>query len=450
MSLLKSLEAFLGRSTQRAIQREKPLIIAVVGSVGKSSTKQAIGAVLSVNEGEDKARISAKSYNNDLGVPLTVFGKPAPGRSLSRWLDLLWTAWATARGWKRIGSRLIVLEMGADHPGDLERLLKIAPPSIGVVSAITPEDTTLAPAHTANYPSIDALADENALLVKAIGPEGTVILNADDKRAFALRHETRAHVLTFGETDAADVRILQTKTTAEPGDYGARPTGIEVTLESLNCLLKLRIPSVFGRPIAYALAAAIAVGVSLDIPFENMEGISSAIEPMKGRTRIIPGIKHTTLLDDTYNASPIAVLSALRDLANLPLEPRQRRVACLGEMRELGPESQTLHRMVGAEAAKLGIDLLVSCGTLAHAMAEGARANGMKEEQVIVFDDTPEAGKFLQDWIRPGDIVLAKASEGQRDSKGVRMERVIKELMAEPQRASELLVRQEDAWMTRK
>jgi UDP-N-acetylmuramoyl-tripeptide--D-alanyl-D-alanine ligase len=213
------------------------------------------------------------------------------------------------------------------------------------------------------------------------------------------------------------------------------------------------LPHVYGTSVAYAYAAATAVSEALDVPFEQVNDFSAHFSPAKGRARIIPGIKHTTLFDDTYNASPASVLQSLRDLASVLVEPNQRKIVCLGEMRELGDRAEEMHRRIGSEAAKLGIDILISCGIFGRAMADGALANGMKPEQVHVIEDTPEAGLFIQEMIQPGDIILAKGSEGGKPSSpnwgkvaGVRMERVIKELMAEPQRAQELLVRQSETW----
>lgn len=446
MPLRRMLEQYLGQAAKTVIIRERLFVVAVTGSVGKSTTKQTIAAVLRADSPEQHVRVTAKNYNNELGVPLTVFGLPAPGRSVVAWLQLLGVATMAKLGFWRSGLRVLVLEMGADKPGDIEYLSSIAKPDISVVTAVTPEDPNMPPVHLAQYPSIDALAEQKAWLVKAMKTGGTAILNADDKRVFAMRHLTHEHILTFGETDAADIRIVKSEVKTEDSSHGKRPVGIDIQIDCYQRSYEFFLPGVYGRSVAFAVAASVAVAQAMDISEEQVMGLSKAFVPMPGRTRIIPGIKHTTLFDDSYNSSPSAVLSSLRDLSALILDSGQRRVACLGEMRELGERSESMHRMVGAEAARLGLDLLVCCGIFGHAMAEGALANGMKPEAVKVIEDTPEAGLFIQDWIKPGDIILAKASEGTIHTKGVRMERVIKELMAEPMRAGELLVRQGEVW----
>ena len=446
MLLMSSLVQWLGRASTKTLLREKPFIIGITGSVGKSSTCEAIAAILLANDPTQHVRSASKNYNNELGIPLTVFDQPAPGRSIVSWFKLLWTAFITSQGLRSTGIRTFIFEMGADKPGDIAYLTQIAPPSMAVVTGITPWYGSLTPVHASQYASIEDVAKEKSMLVQAVQTGGTVILNADDVRVFAMRHMTPAHIMTFGETDAASVRLVQTHIVTEAGPHGQIPTGLEVKLERAHRHDTIFIPRVFGRSIAYALAAAMTVAESLDLSQDASIRLQDHFHPLPGRTRIIPGIKYTTLFDDTYNSSPVAVLSALQDLVVVPRDPHQRRVACIGEMRELGETSFAMHRLIGAEVAKLGIDLFVPCGKLAHAMMEGALANGMTQDRVTIFEDTPEAGRFIQQWIKPGDIILAKSSQGAIDTKGVRMERIIKELMAEPERAADLLVRQETAW----
>lgn len=454
-ALLKTLTEWLGTSAKKTLEREKPLIIAITGAVGKSSTKQMLGALLQATNPENRVRVPVKNYNNELGLPLTIFDRPAPGRSPLAWADLLWTAALHRYGLKQTGIRTFVLEMGADHPGDLEHLTSIAKPHISVVTAVTPEDENWAPVHAANYPSIDALAKEKATLVRNVDADGTVILNADDTRVIDMRHETHARHITFGTTEAADVEIRSMRIRTEERMTGLMPIGLEVVLSYAQQTYTVFFSGVFGRSIASALAAALATGVALKLSVSEMVASVERYQPLPGRVRLIPGIKGTMLLDDSYNASPVAVLAALRDLASIEIDSsKQRRIACLGEMRELGEQSAMLHERIGMEVGRLKLDFLAATGAQAEAYARGAKMAGMRDDQVKIFADTPELGLWVQDMLKPGDLVLAKASEGPMrtaegflKTKGVRMERVIRELMAEPMRAGELLCRQEELWM---
>ncbi len=446
MSLRTSLEGWLGQQAKKVLQRERPFVITVSGAVGKTTTKRAIGAMLACHDHSAPFRVSPKSYNNELGVPLTVFGHDAPSRSIGSWLRLLKDAFVYGSGFKKLGVKTFVFEIGADKPNDLDYLLSLLTPDIAVVSAVMPDNEGLTPVHTSNFPSAEALVDEETKPVRQTRSEGTVILNADDRRVFAMRHATATPALTFGEADGADIRMLSHKVVIKSTDHGELPIGLELRFKVLQREETFYIPGVFGRSVAYAIGAALAVAVALDFTPEEYRGFVSKFEPYPGRTRIIPGIKGTVLYDDTYNASPAAVLAGLRDLAETQVSAGQRKIACIGEMRELGESAERMHRFIGAEAARLKIDHLVPCGRMARVLADGALANGMTDEQVHLFEDVPEAGQWLQRFIKPGDIVFAKASEGRLDSVGARMERVIKELMAEPNRAGELLVRQDKSW----
>jgi UDP-N-acetylmuramoyl-tripeptide--D-alanyl-D-alanine ligase len=447
MSLQHVLERWLAQAARKTISREKPLIIGITGTVGKSTTKQATEAILHTEELEGTVRVTKKNYNNELGVPLTIFEADAPGRSLIKWLSLLGKAFVISHGWQTTGARVFVLEMGADKAGDLAYLTSIAPPQISVITAVTSEDTSLPPVHLANYPSVQALADEKSTLARVVPEGGTVILNADDPRVFAMRHHTRAHIMSYGETDAAEVRLISTQIKTRVAENNLLiPEGLEATIQCFQHRIVLMIPGVFGRSIAYSTCAALAVAQALDIQAEAKELFQRYFKPMPGRTRIISGKNNVTLFDDSYNAAPASVMSGLRDLAGLNLNPGQHKIAVIGEMRELGEESKTAHRQIGAEAARLGLDFFIPCGTLAPVMAEGALANGMPPERVKPLADTLDAIPLLETILTPGDVVLAKASQGRIDSQGVRMERVVKAFMAEPERASDLLCRQEERW----
>ncbi len=445
MSLLVSLQTWLGQCAAKTLRREHPLIIAVTGSVGKSTTKQAIGAILQADVPGNAVRVPENSYNNELGLPLTVFGHAAPGRSPFKWLALLGDAWATSLGLKKTGVRIFVLEMGADKAGDIAKLVKIAPPDVSVVTAITPEDA-IVPVHAGNYASIDALVEEKSQIIKSLKPDGYAILNADDPKVFSMRHLTNERVFTFGENEAADVRIHSKHIEVEETPHGNMPIGLRVVIELYHRRYDIVLAGVYGTSVAYSVGAAATVAYALDTLPEPLIEFAKHFKPVNGRTRLIPGIKHTMLLDDSYNASPASVIQSLKDLASIETKPGQRKIACIGEMRELGDKSEEMHRRVGAEAAKAGIDVLVCCGIFGRAMEQGALANGLKQENVHFIEDTPEAGRFIQELIQPGDLILAKASQGKLETKGVRMERVIKELMADPARADELLVRQGAAW----
>jgi UDP-N-acetylmuramoyl-tripeptide--D-alanyl-D-alanine ligase len=435
MSLQKALERYLGRSTKRALQREHPLVVAVAGSVGKSSTKTAIGIALGAGEPGTGVVSSAKNYNNELGVPLTVFQHPAPGRSPFQWLSLLGKAALTSLGVSSLEARTFVLEMGTDRPGDLAYLVDIAPPAVSVLTAIGAE-------HTEFFGSIEGVAKEESTIIQALDTNGIAVVNADDPEIRKLEYPANIKKISFGTAAEATARILDTRVVLD--EAMPHHSGLEVRIALFGTTHTIRLKCCVGRPQAYAVAAALAVNAALDGDDAlAVSRLQEKFDGMPGRMRLIEGIKHTWLIDDSYNSSPLAALSAIRDLAAFPLDEGKKRIAALGDMLELGALSEDSHIQVGRAVAEAGIDMLVACGKLAHVVAGAAKEAGMAEDAVFTFATSPEAGLFIQERMKQGDVVLIKGSQGAR------MEKISRELMAHPDRAELLLVRQTKDWMER-
>lgn len=429
--------SFLATSARRAVRREKPAIIAITGSYGKSSAKEAIAIAVGAREPGSVIRASLKNFNNEFGLPFTILNVSAPGRDPLKWFKVLlraaWIGW----GFGRIGATALILEMGADHPGDLRWLVGIAPPNIAIVTAV-------GEAHSEFFGSIEAVAEEKSVLVRALRKDGLAVLNNDDPRVTAMRKHTDAEALYFGCSEGSDVQVTHTApATRADDDERVIPVGIAVDVQIDGQRHVLTLRGTVGAPQAWAAAAALAVARYLKVPLsEAKERLEQDYHGIPGRTRIISGIKRTTIIDDSYNAaSPKTVISALRDMAEIPINSaNQRRIAALGEMRELGDYSESAHRSVGLEAAAVGIDILVTCGTLARTIARAAEEAGMDPSNIHEFETSSEAGLFLQKILRTGDLLIVKGSQGSRT------EKIVKELMAEPLEAPMLLVRMSDEW----
>ncbi|MFZ2804384.1 MAG: Mur ligase family protein [Patescibacteria group bacterium] len=434
MPLQSSLETFLGACAKRALRREKPTVIAVAGSVGKTSTKAAIAIALGAGEKGSDVAASEKNYNNELGVPLTIFGCDAPHRSPLRWMVLLSKAWLTSVGWMRLRAKVFVLEMATDKPGDLAYLLDIAPPSIGVLTAIGAE-------HTEFFGSIEAVAKEEAAVLDALLEDGMAIVNADDPLVHEAALRTKAQYVSFGMSDSAMSRIVSSSVAID--ETHPETSGLTVRISLYGAVSTLHLAGCVGRAQTYAVAAALAVCATFDHDIDAaIQRLESSFK-MPGRMRLLEGIKRTWLIDDTYNSSTLAALSAIRDLAAFPITSPGRRIAALGDMLELGALAEDAHREMGHAAAEAGIDMLIACGTLAHVTAQGARDAGMSDDRIFVFAKSPEVGLFIQERLKEHDVVLIKGSQG------IRMERVTKELMAHPDKAEELLVRQSPDWLAK-
>jgi len=433
MKLQHLLETYLGRCVERAFLREKPVVIGVAGSVGKSSTKTAIGVALCAGEKGSGVVMTAKNQNNELGVPLTVFGHAAPHRSPFRWLALLVDAGITALGIRQLRAKTFILEMGTDRPGDLAYLVRITKPSIGVLTAIGPE-------HTEFFGDVEGVAKEEATILATLGPKHVGVTNADDLRIRELTTVLPARMVTFGTADDATIRIVSTQVVTDASGTG----GLEVKISMYGTSSTLFLSGTVGRPQAYAATAALAVVIALDQEERvAVERLQKGFHGLVGRMQLIEGIKHTWLIDDSYNSSPLAALSAIRDLAAFPIPEGSRRFAALGDMLELGSLSEEAHKEMGRAVVEAGIDVFVACGTLAHITAQAAVEAGMPESLVFTFSSSSEAGIFIQERMKEHDVVLIKGSQGAR------MERVTKELMAHPDQAEQLLVRHSPDWLAR-
>lgn len=421
----KVLVTVLASFARAVVRKYQPTIVGVTGSVGKTSTKEAVYTVLAAHR---LVRRNIKSYNNELGLPLTILGHESGGRSLLAWLRIKMSALRLLLTRDASYPSVLVLEMGADRPGDIAFLTSIAPPTIAVVTAI-------AAVHTEFFGTIENVAKEKGTLVRRLIHGGTAVLNADDERVRALKGATSGASVTYGWSPDADVRGSDLAF-SNGGD--AISFGSSFKIAYRGNVVPAFLPGVVGKPQASAALAAAAVGLSLGMNLVDIVAALRSYAPPPGRMRLVPGVKRTMLLDDTYNASPMAVVAALDTLRDL--NGFSRRIAALGTMTELGRYSDEGHRDVGTHAALLNLDLLVTVGHEAKRVAETARERGMDESKIFSFAAAPEAGRFLQDRLHENDLVLVKGSQAMR------MEKIVKELMAEPERASDLLVRQGPEW----
>lgn len=425
-SILKSLVArVLAVLAQAVIRKYRPLIVMVTGSVGKTSTKDAAAAVLRTRY---NVRASEKSYNSEFGVPLTIIGAKNPWENPSAWIRVFNEAFALIL-FPSHYPKLLVLEVGADRPGDLARILAICKPDAVVVTRL-PD----VPVHVEAYASPQAVRDEEFAPAYALQTGAPLIISADDPNAITMAARLSAKITTFGFKEGADVRLEGYSFFED-----AKSCGMEAVLNVAGKTCTIRVPGALGKSQLYAPAAAIAAALALDTPLKlALTGITSYVPPA-GRGRILSGKHGSYLIDDSYNASPAAVEEALGALGLLPRAGR--RIAVLGDMLELGRYSAEEHARVGVLAAER-VDLLVTVGARSRATAEAARSAGMSADDVYTFDSAAEAAPVLEGMVGKGDAVLVKGSQS------IRMERIAERLLSNPEDRTQL-VRQENEWKAR-
>lgn len=430
MNFLKQCVVFILTWEARGmLWRYKPKIIAVTGSIGKTTTKDAIHAAISDSL---FARKNQKSLNSEIGVPLTILGLENAWSNPLKWLlNILIGAWRLF-AWHPYPAWLI-LEVGADRPGDIRRIAKWLRPDIAVITAV-PD----IPVHVEYFSSPEEVFKEKKVLAKYLKAGGKVVLNGDDERVSRLHGEYRGASVTYGLDGGNDFFASEISIAQEDG----KPVGMRFRANHAGSSVPVEIFGALGAPRVYAALAAIAVGEAIGLDAVSSAAALRMWEPPPGRVRILDGLKGTLIIDDTYNSSPAAALAALDILKEAG--QGKRRIAVLGDMLELGRYSKEAHRTIGERAAECA-DMLITVGFRSRATAEAALDAGMKETNIRQYElnESQRAGKELESELKEGDVVLVKGSQG------LRMERTVLEIMAEPARAAELLVRMDPEWLTR-
>lgn len=421
--------------SKAVLAKYKPDIIGITGSVGKTGTKEAVYAALA---GAYRVRRSIKNYNNEIGVPLTIIGAESPGRSLWGWLKLFLKAAKLLIIKDKNYPEVLVLEMGVDRIGDMKYLTRIVRCRVGVI-------TSIGSSHLEYFGSLNKIKNEKAELIRSLSKEGWSVLNYDNESTRSISQESRARVITYGFSEKADIRAREVKLVEDPeSGVGTEQAdalpGLNFKLDHKGSYVPVFLPETIGDGAVYAALAASAVGVALGMNLVDISKALAGYRPPSGRMRIIRGIKQTLIVDDTYNSSPQSSFLALSALSRIRIEKGARRFAVLGDMLELGSYTEQGHFEVGEYAYKMGVDKLIVVGERSVDIMKGAKEAGMEQDDIFHFDGTEEAGHFIQDRIKKNDLILVKGSQG------VRMEKVVEEIMADPLRAEVLLTRQGPEW----
>lgn len=342
-------------------------VVGITGSTGKTLAKEVIADVLSRgfrvlrNEG---------NLNSETGLPMTILNLDA-------------------------SHELAVLEMSMYTVGEIARLAEIAKPEVGVVLAVHPT-------HLERAGSIERIAQAKSELPAALPSDGLAVLNADDHRVAAMRDVTSAEVLTFGLGSDADVRASEVRS------RGVEGTEFVITAPWGQRQVRSGTP---GRHLVPHALAAAAVAHRFGLPLDEVAAGLASGSRAEHRMAILEAVSGATLIDDTYNASPVSVRGALEFLAETPVATGRRRLAVLGDMLELGPDEERLHREVGEMVARQ-VDGLLAVGERARWIAEGARSGGLS--RVVTADDLDQALLVLDRELAPGvgDLLLVKGSRG--------------------------------------
>lgn len=405
------------------LKKYHPIIVGVTGSVGKSSTKEAIALVLSA---EYTIRKSEGNYNNEIGIPLTILGERSQGHSVFGWLGVALRA-CILLFFPCRHPEVIILEMAIDRPGDMRYLLSFIPVSVGVM-------TRIGESHLEHFRSVGAIAREKGLLVTRLPENGFAILNADDERVLSLQEKTKAKVFTYSISGEATV-------SGEHYSFDERTgVGCNFKLKYAGTSIPVRLPHLIGEHLIASALAAVAVGLALKINPVSIVKALESFETLPGRMRLIAGKHGTLLIDDSYNASPSSVHAALMTLSRMRAK---RKILVLGDMLDLGADEDRFHLELAVPIASMGCSGVFLVGTKAHLIGEALIRSGFSSERIFSFDHPDAAGRRLVEFLLEGDTVLIK---GSRD---MRMEKVVECAMEHPEDATKLLCCQSDDWKAR-
>ena len=420
-NLLKKIAFFiLKRFAKRRVKKFKGTVIGVTGSVGKTSTKEAIYTILNTKFRVVKNR---ESMNTEFGLPLTILELDSGYSSAFKWSYLLIKGFF--RSFRKMHSEVLIVEMGVDKPGDMDVLLSIVKPYIAVMGPI-------APVHLAEgqFENLDKVFEEKSKLIHALPEDGIAVLYADDDRTSKLaKGRAKSKTFTFGTVPEADYKATSIEESLD---------GIKFNLNTEGRRDEIAVP-ILGKHHVNIILPAIICGLAMKMTLEEIVEALKRFRLPAGRLNLLPGIKEgSIIIDGSYNSSPKACVEALRTLAGLTPKAGGRKIAILGTMNELGEDSERLHKEVGKSVPD-SCNILVTVGTMAENFAEGAKEKGMKN--IFKFKNVSETISEFRNKIKENDIVLVKGSQNN-----VRLEKFVKEIMKFPDQASGLIVRQGKYW----
>jgi len=413
--LKKILVMTLGSQVKRLCRRNNFKIIGVAGSIGKTSTKLAIAKVL---ESEKRVRYQEGNYNDIISVPLVFFGQKMPSLwNIFAWLKIIFQN--EVQIYSDYPFDVVVIELGTDAPGQINQFRKYLHLDIAVITAITPE-------HMEFFESLENVAEEEW----SVNYFSDIAFANKDLCSIVPDNMNHKKVIFYGKNFGSVYKIENIEKEKESFNFDISHEGKKIVSASYSAISEVQL---------YSICAAIAVAETFKVSDKKIKESINKIQSFSGRMQKLNGIKNSLIIDDTYNASPEAVKTALNALYAFATP---QRIAILGMMNELGAFSEAEHKKMGKYCNSKFLDLVVTVGKDANLfLAPSARENGC-----VVYEakDSTDAGLFVKDKIKKGAVILAKGSQN-----GVFIEEALKPLLANKSDISKL-IRQDEYWMKKK
>lgn len=428
--IFKKIIVFILQTEARLVLKKyKPKIVAITGSVGKTSTKDAVYIALS---SAFFVRRSEKSFNSEIGVPLTILGCQNAWNNPLIWMKNIFIGLEMIF-LKKHYPKWLVLEVGADVPRDIEKIARWLKPDIAILTKFA-----TIPVHVEFFASPEDLINEKKKLINYLKKGGALILNNDDSNMQSIQIPDGIKKISFGFEGGSEIKGSNYQIVYE----NLRPKGITFKINYAGKSVPVTLDGILGQHQVLPVLAGLAVAISQNLNVVKVAQVLGKRERLQpGRMHLLEGIKETIIIDDSYNSSPVAARKAIETLGDIRTAG-ERKIAVLGDMLELGKYSTEEHKKLGRIVA-VNCDFLLAIGVRAKDIAEGALLGGMSEKNILQFEKSEMAGKHLQNFIERGDILLVKGSQS------IRTEKVIEEIMLHPENKWDLLVRQESEWLKR-
>jgi UDP-N-acetylmuramoyl-tripeptide--D-alanyl-D-alanine ligase len=400
--LRKILKHVLRISCKLAILRYKPFIIAITGNTGKTSTKEAIFLIL--KEKFSSVRKTRENFNTEIGVPLSVLGLNDAKRNILAWTKNFLLILKTLAFGKKDFPKYLVLELAADKPGEIEYFVKFLPINIGIVTAIGKY-----PVHLEFFPNRKSLINEKSWLVRGIKEGGEVILNYDDKDVLGMECLAKkdVRVSTYGKNDGTQIQFKI------DNFYFDKKTGNYVTnieFKYGNHAKLASFSNLLGDGYVYAMCAAICCSSRMGIPIdEGVKILQKKFHSLSGRMLVVSSRKKFTIIDDTYNASPLSYINALETIRVINTDKESKKILILGDMSELGKETDHIHKQIIEKALKIGDGIILVGESMRLALNDISKAT-MNQKQIYLEKNSIDAYKTLLKIVSKGDVVLVKGS----------------------------------------
>ncbi|MEI6266594.1 MAG: UDP-N-acetylmuramoyl-tripeptide--D-alanyl-D-alanine ligase [bacterium] len=417
----KILLKILKKLAKDYLLRNKIEVIAITGSAGKTTTKVALGHIY---KDDSSVFVPTLGYNTESGVPLAIFDLKSPKNPKNpiSWVFIVIKVYLRSLG-KPI-YKTIVLEYGADAPGDIDYLVDLASPHIGVI-------TTILPVHIEGFVNIKNICKEKSKIFSKMTEDDFAIMNFDNKYIKEMANNTKAKIISYG-SEITDSIYLK--------DILARETGLSGDLVWQDNLEHFRT-KVIATQLTPSIIGAVGVALARNGDIKEILKALEDFYPEKGRVNLLEGLHDSVIIDDSYNSNPESARAALEVLE---LFKNKRKIAVLGSMNELGGYAKVGHEEVAMKALMCA-DIIVTVGDLSGKFIYPKALEKKDNTRCYKFDDFIGAGVFLKGFIKENDVILFKGSQN-----GVLLEEAIKYIMKEPERAQDLLVRQTPMWQQKK